>query len=149
MQEEDGWCIVLIVGYLIFNPSAMLAYADYIDSIIETMLGGGPCALGNLPLPPVAKGLGHIVEDWFRGFVELGRRANDMNEFKKMVVENESPVNNLVIRLMKDMLKNTDSDTYNRIMERDWYPAPESLFKVCMYIVSLFSKDCDPICALI
>lgn len=149
MEEDDGWCLVMIVGFVMFNPSAIMAYAEYIEGIIDSLLDGGPCALGNLPLPPVAKGLGHVVEDWFKGFVELGRRANDMREFKKVVVENESPVNNLVIRLMKDMLTNTDSDTYNRIMERDWYPAAESLFKVSMYVISLFSKDCDPICAFV
>lgn len=147
MQDSEVWYLVLSVVTTLTHPSAMLMYADYISDVIDTIMDGGPCALGNLPLPPEPIGLGKFIDKWLKRFKEICDKASDEEEFNRVVTKNKSPINNLIINLTKEMLSNTDKRTYKRIMCKDWYKAAESIFQVSLYIVSLFSKECDPICA--
>lgn len=145
---DQEWAFVVIVVSLMFAPNMLESIAEYIYGVYQGITSGGMCALGNLPLPPVAQGYAHIIEDWCKGLMEISRRAHDMDEFNRIVRENESPINNVVVRLMKDMLNKTDRATYEKISSREWYHKSESLFRVAMYIISLLSRECDPICSL-
>lgn len=145
---DREWSFIVIVVGFIFAPDMLQQVADYLHRLIDNVVYGYGGFRERMPVPVFARKYTDAIEDWCNGLSEISRRAHDMDSFNDTVRENESPVNNVVVRLMRDMLRNTDKDTYQRITCRSWYTAAESLFKLAMYITSLLSTECDPICAM-